>query len=263
MDILIDIQSSERDTPHIAFAFALARSFAAHVTGLQVIAMDAMVVALPDPLIVLENEENVAHQRHEWWDAACRRHGVAGSWEVQRGVHRRVLVRRASFADLLVGRLPGSGSGIPLGTGLLARVLMTRVAPMVLVPDACSGALPRRLLLAWNGSAVAARAIRAALPVLTRARHITLLAGDRAGRLRTGADALLRGWLERHGIVCDWIELPAQVAAGEAICRYATEARADAIVMGAWGRSRLRELALGGTTRHLLANASVPLFLSA
>lgn len=263
MDIVVDIAAHDRDTAHLAFAFALAGHMGAHLTGLQVVSVDAAVMALPDPLIVLEDEENVAHERHEWWTAACRRHGVAGTWEVRRGRHLRELLRRASFADLAIGRVPPLGSGIPLGVGLLARVLKARVAPMVFVPDAAAVAPPRRVLLAWNGSAVAARAIRAALPILRRARRVTLLAGDREARAGSGADALLRAWLERHDIAHHWLEMADGARAEDAIPGHAADDRADAIVMGAWGRSRVSELALGGATRHLLAHSTLPLFLSA
>ncbi|NID14617.1 universal stress protein [Luteibacter yeojuensis] len=264
LEFLVDVRSDERDTAHLRFAFDLARRFGAHLTGMQVIALDASVIALPEPLLVLEDEENVAHERHGWWASACRSRGIDGTWEVRRGVHRRVLVRRASLCDVLIGRLHVPGSGIPAGTGLLARVLMSRVSPMILVPDEAAPSAMRRILVAWNGSAVSARAIRAALPFLSRARNITILAGDREGRpRRDDADLLLRAWLQRHALVGDWIEMAGKAAPAEAIAGCAETTRADAVVMGAWGRSRLREMALGGTTRHMLAHGRVPIFLSA
>lgn len=264
MEFLVDVRSDDVDAAHVRFGFALARRFQASLTGLQVIAVDASVIALPEPLLVLENEETFAHERHAWWAQSCRSEGVTGTWEVRRGVHRRILMRRSSLSDLLIGRLHPVGSGIPFGTGLLARVLMARVTPMVLVPDHCAPSSLRRLTLAWNGSAVSARAIRAALPFIVGARHVAIVAGDRHGRgRRDDADALLRSWLERHAVAYSWGELPDDASAGSAIASAAQENRSDGIVMGAWGRSRIRELALGGTTRHLLAHAHCPLFLSA
>lgn len=264
MDFLIDVRSNEADTAHVRFGFELATRFGAHLTGLQVIAVDASLIALPEPLLILEDEEAFAHGRHAWWAKICRDHGVDGAWEVRRGVHRRILIRRASFASLLIGRLHSTGSGNPFGTGILARVVLARVAPVILVPDQSAPSALRSILLTWNGSAVSMRAIRAALPFMARARHITILAGDRHSRVRRGdADALLRNWLQRNSVVCDWIEMDDGVSPGETICRIADEVRAEGIVMGAWGRSRLRELALGGTTRHLLSHSKVPLLISA
>ncbi|WP_170843682.1 universal stress protein [Luteibacter sp. UNCMF331Sha3.1] len=242
----------------------MASRFRAHLTGMQVIALDASVIALPEPLIVLENEETFAHERHGWWDALCRRSAIEGTWEVRRGVHRRVLAQRASLADVLIGRNPRSNAGIAVGTALLARVLMSRVAPVVLVPDDSAPSSMRRLLVGWNGSAVSTRAIRAALPFLARARKVTILAGDKGRRTRHGdADASLRAWLGRHSVIYDWVELAPSEQPAEAMLGCAEQTRCDAVVMGAWGRSRLREMALGGTTRTMLAHARLPLFLSA
>jgi nucleotide-binding universal stress UspA family protein len=264
LDFLIDVRSDDLDTAHLRFGFDVAARFGAHLSGLQVIAIDASVIALPEPLLVLEDEESFAHERHEWWLHACRSRGIDGSWEVRRGVHRRVLMRRASLADVLIGRLHVVGSGIPAGTGLLARVLMSRISPVILVPDDAGPSVMRRMLVAWNGSAVSARAIRAALPFLSRARRITVLAGDRDGRSRRDdTDTLLRIWFDRHALRYDWLEMDSDAVPAESIARCADDERADVVVMGAWGRSRLREMALGGTTRHMLAHSRLPLFLSA
>ncbi|WP_448097677.1 universal stress protein [Luteibacter yeojuensis] len=264
LDFLVDVRSDDHDTAHLRFAFDLAKRFGAHLTGMQVIALDASVIALPEPLLVLEDEEAFAHERHGWWASACRSRGIDGVWEVRKGAHRRVLIRRASLCNVLIGRLHAPGSGIPAGTGLLARVLMSRVSPLILVPDDAAPSAMRWILVAWNGSAVSARAIRAALPFLSRARNITILAGDRESRARRDdADTLLRAWLRRHALAVDWIEMDRDASPAVAIAACAEACRADAIVMGAWGRSRLREMALGGTTRHMLAYGRVPMFLSA
>lgn len=263
-DFLIDIRPDDRDTAHLRFAFDLAARFGAHLTGMQVIAIDASVIILPEPLLVLEDESTFAHERHGWWAQSCRSRGVEGTWEVRKGVHRHVLKWRASLADVLIGRLRVHGSGIPAGTGLLARVLMSRVSPMILVPDDSCPSAMRRILITWNGSAVSARAVRAALPFLSRARKIWVLAGDRRGRARRDdADALLRTWLQRHGLAFEWFEMDIDAVPAEAIVQCAERFRADVVVMGAWGRSRLSEMAMGGTTRHLLAHSKIPLFLSA
>lgn len=264
LDLLIDIRSDDRDTAHMRFAFDLAAQFSAHLTGMQVISLDATLIVLPEPLLVLEDEEAFAHERLAWWTHACRRHQIAGTWEVHRGIHRRLLIRRASLCDVLIGRLHVPGSGIPAGTGLLARVLMSRVVPVIMVPDAAGPSTMRRIVVAWNGSAVSARAVRAALPFLRDATNITILAGDRDGKARTGnADALLRGWFQRRALAIDWVEMDPGMVPATAIAQCAETHRADAIVMGAWGRSRLHEMALGGTTRSMLTHARVPIFLSA
>jgi nucleotide-binding universal stress UspA family protein len=264
MDFLLDVRSDESKTAHVRFGLALARRFKAHLTGLQVIAIDASLLALPDALLVLDDEESLARGRKSWWHNECHAQGVDGSWEVRRGVHRRVLTRRASFADLLIGRLQQKGSGIPVGTGMLARVLMSRAAPMILIPDGSAPSQMDRLLLTWNGSAVSARAIRAALPFIARASDVIVLAGERDARDRQqDGDALLKSWLERNAVRHEWIEMTDEKSPAISISAFADTHGSEGIVLGAWGHSRLQELALGGTTRHLLAHSKYPLFLSA
>ncbi|MEX1826158.1 universal stress protein [Luteibacter sp. CQ10] len=263
MDILVDIRASERDTTHVRVAFELAKRFDAHLTGLQIVDLDASLVVLPEPLLVLEDEENAARRKREWWMDTCRNRKVGGEWEVRRGSHRRALVRRASLADLVVGRLESMSVGMPLGTAMLARALMARVTPIVLVPDGAAITPMERILVAWNGSSVSLRAIRNALAFLRSARHVTILAGDPGSRSRKEADPWLRAWLERHAIVYTWVDMDDDDQPSQAMRTHARQTHADAVVMGAWGRSRLRELALGGTTRQMLSHDDLSLILSA
>jgi nucleotide-binding universal stress UspA family protein len=125
---------------------------------------------------------------------------------------------------------------------------------------------PLRVLVAWDGSREAARAVHDALPLLRRAREVSVLVAD-PERLATkigekpGAD--LAAHLARHG-------LPVRVEVvksggrplGEILLAQVEEERADLLVMGGYAHARLRELVLGGTTRHVLTHASVPVLLS-
>lgn len=263
MDILVDVRSSERDTPHIRVAFELAKRFDAHLTGLQIVDLDATLIALPEPLLLLEDEENVAERKRQWWMDTCRLRQVRGDWEVRRGLHRTTLARRASLADLVIGRLDTRGGGMSRGTAMLARTVMTRVAPVMLVPDGASVGFMERFLVAWNGSSVSLRAIRHALPFLRSARHVTILAGERESRGRKDADPWLRDWLRRHEVPYGWADMADDEPPATSIRRMAKHLRADAVVMGAWGRSRLRELALGGTTRDMFAHDDLTLIVAA
>lgn len=120
------------------------------------------------------------------------------------------------------------------------------------------------IVVAWDGSRAASRAMADALPLLPKARQVHLLtvlndkpdagsgiAGDAARHLKT------------HGIDA----VPVEIAAagrksGEVIADYAQSVRSDLVVMGAYGRSRLREFILGGATEYMLSNLKAPLFLS-
>lgn len=120
------------------------------------------------------------------------------------------------------------------------------------------------IVIAWDGSRAAARAMADALPLLPKAREVrlvTVLDDKPDAGPGTGKDAVRH--LNAHGVeaVADEIAIEGRKA-GEAIAEYAIDHRSDLIVMGAYGRSRMREFVLGGATEYLLSKLRVPLFLS-
>ncbi|MET0330333.1 MAG: universal stress protein, partial [Dyella sp.] len=184
--------------------------------------------------------------------------------EVIRGPYVSVLAKRSQLTDLLVCALPVSAPEAPAGFDLLTRVMFDDAAPMLLLPDAWTGSLsPKRVLIAWNGSGEAARAVRAALPLLRRATDVVVLDGERPGPTGFSPPPLgLRDWLNRQGVVAQWSSLEVISDVGMALQARAQAMHADLLVMGAWGHSRMNELVLGGATRWLLDNAAQPLLLS-
>lgn len=120
------------------------------------------------------------------------------------------------------------------------------------------------IVLAWDGSRAASRAMADALPLLPKARKVrvlTVLNDKPEARTGLGKDAVRH--LQSHGIdaIADEIQ-GSGGKTGEVIAEYALSQKSDLIVMGAYGRSRLREFVLGGATERLLSDLRVPLFLS-
>ncbi|MGN5480870.1 universal stress protein [Cupriavidus basilensis] len=125
----------------------------------------------------------------------------------------------------------------------------------------------KNVLVAWNGSREAARAIHDALPFLRRARTVDVVSWSQP-------DASPSQWLSppRHAI--EWLarhQVPARLhdckAAGgddpgQMLLSFAADQGSDLIVMGAYGHGRMRELVLGGVTRTLLESMTVPVLLS-
>jgi nucleotide-binding universal stress UspA family protein len=259
-ELIVNVAEPGREAPLIDYAFALARQWRAWLTGLCVIPVDATVMALPDPLDILANEERDALADDAWWQARCRKAEVAGNWEVVRGVYRAVVAKRASLASLVIGRLPGWPASLQSASRRLAGTLVHGGCPIILVPDdwVARPALGQ-VLLAWNGSAPSARAARAALPLLHLAREVTVLDGTQgAGKVA----APLREWLARQGVQCDWQPFKPGGDVGEAIHQHANRLCVDLLVQGAWGRRRASERLLGGATRHSLQHSRVPLLLA-
>jgi nucleotide-binding universal stress UspA family protein len=136
--------------------------------------------------------------------------------------------------------------------------------PVFVVPSTHEG--PAKLgkaIVCWDGAAQAARAVAESLPSLTATQSVEVLCvqgEQRPPQRPTGAEIVQR--LGRHGIASALHEHPAGADVGSAILAYTAESGADYVVMGAYGHWRLRELVFGGTTRTLLASATVPLFMT-
>jgi nucleotide-binding universal stress UspA family protein len=149
---------------------------------------------------------------------------------------------------------------------LLGEVLLTcRLPSLILPPGWNRDARFSRVLVAWDGSTEATRAIHAALPFLQDAARVVLLDGGRPNSPES--DCYLPHfepfvYLSRHGVEADpiCVGIPARTA-GAALLKKAEQVGADLIVMGAYGHSRLRERAIGGATRYMLEHARIPLFL--
>lgn len=145
------------------------------------------------------------------------------------------------FDDLLLG------TGIP-----------TLVLPPVCAP---SGAFDR-VTIGWDGSGAATRAIRCALPLLAAAHDVLLLDGAPHRPHGTLPAFEPLPFLLRHGIEVTRRRIDATPSgAGAALLEKSRRFKADLVVMGAYGHSRLRERVLGGATRHVLEHAPVALFL--
>lgn len=151
-------------------------------------------------------------------------------------------------------------------SGLLGEVLLgCRLPSLILPPGWDRVARFSRVLVAWNGSVEATRAIHAALPFLQDAKRVFLLDGGRP-QCPEGECYLPHFepfvYMARHGIEADpiCVGVPARTA-GAALLKKAEQVGADLIVMGAFGHSRLRERAIGGATRYILEHAPIPVFL--
>ena len=137
--------------------------------------------------------------------------------------------------------------------------------PVIVVPYVqMQGAKFNRVMVGWDGSQTAARAIGDAMPVLERAKMIeifTVVAGPTKNTELPGID--IGQHLSRHGLKVEVKRIPAEgINVPEAILSHAADISADFMVMGGYGHSRLREYVLGGATRGILASMTLPTLMS-
>jgi nucleotide-binding universal stress UspA family protein len=187
----------------------------------------------------------------------CGSDGPAASWRTAEGERGALLADAARGADLAVA------GGAPDGTGIVEALTVASGVPVLMLPEEPPADVgSRRVLVAWNGRREAVRAVHDAMPFLRRAATsgrdggVTLLAvGEAAAASLGGAAAMLA----RHGIAAESANVEgSDGAAGEILLAEASRRGADLLVMGAYGHARLRELVLGGATRHVLRRATLP-----
>ena len=134
--------------------------------------------------------------------------------------------------------------------------------PVLIVPHIRPGpASLGKALIAWDGSAPAARALGDAMPLLKRAEHVTILEETCPSPERYDGTAL-KQHLARHGIDARFERTPTSGDIGKTLLSYAVEIDADLLVMGAYGHSRLREEIFGGTTKTIMGRTTIPVLMS-
>lgn len=179
------------------------------------------------------------------------------------------LCLQARYSDLVVvGQSDPDESQPALRSGFPEFVVMNCGRPVLIVPYAGEFThVGKRILVAWDGSMEATRAVTAAIPFLCRAELVQVVVFDSKARPNAhgeqpGADIAL--YLSRHGIR---VEVSQQSTAddidiGNALLSYATDFDADLIVMGGYGHSRFREVLLGGVTKTVLQSMTVPVLMA-
>jgi len=144
-------------------------------------------------------------------------------------------------------------------------VLFESGRPVIFVPYVQKASLKLdRVMLCWDGSRAATRAIADAMPFLHKAKQVEIvMVAGKAGKDDEIPGADLGQHLARHGLKVDVKRITApDIDVGSAILSYAADSNADMIVMGGYGHSRLREFILGGVTRGLLESMTVPALMS-
>jgi nucleotide-binding universal stress UspA family protein len=280
--ILVPATGSNTDDAVFMSALAVARAFEAHIDFVHVrvdagtvaatMATDgsaAMITGLVDRM------EQEADQREakakQLFQRFCAREGLptdepapgqpgpSAQWVRQIGDEPYWVAEYGRAADLLVIGRPTGGDGVSIDT--IEAALLESGRPVLISPAAPFAALPETIVIAWKAAPEAARAVTAAMPLLSTAKQILILTVAEELGVSDEAAARLATNLGRHGLQISARHLPPD-ASGVADTLLAAAANEGAlVVMGAYGHSRLREWIFGGFTQHVLRGAEVPVLM--
>ena len=280
-DILVQIDTTAPSDARLDLAIGLARRHDAHLVGLHV--MDVPQFAgLGSGVVGAGNSAALAMLVDQVRDRALqaaagveagfrerlRREGIGGEWRFAQDWLPDTVALHARYADLAVlGQENPSAPRMPDRSAVIEHALFSSGRPVLIVPYAGRfETVGRRVLVGWNASREAARAVNDALPLLAEAEAVTVLAVNPRRGIGghgdvPGADIALH--LARHGVAATAAHLEAGgLSEADALLNQAADLSADLIVVGAYGHSRLRELAMGGVTRGLLNRMTCPVLMS-
>lgn len=272
-DILVTLPTGDAPSLALDYAITVARTFDAHLTGVAFVQDLASAGALFDgaTAIVLDDYrrevEAAAEAAKVRFEETWQREGLsAESMVLNAGASSvpELLARTARRFDLTILPQADPEDGRS-GEVMIEAALLGSGRPILIVPHLQEGGVKfDRILVCWDRSHNAARAIADAMPFLTRAKQVEVVTVTTDGSGDDGIPGLDIGHhLSRHGAT---VEIRNIVAHSQEVSvrirSHAVRQSADLIVMGGYGHSRLREFVLGGATRDILESTVVPTLMS-
>lgn len=263
-NVLLLVHDDAGQESRIQAALDLTRYLSGHLTCLDIVQIPVLAGSeyYPDAeLMLLQDARKREEVNAGRIKARLEAEDVAWNWIDHTGNIAPLLQDCAALADVIVLNTSVADNFVPDMISIVSDAVLKSGKPILAVPDDCRGIdFGGHVLVAWDGSGPAAEALRSAAPLLASAEGVTIIEiGEVRGEIAEDAAA----YLSRHGVRprVEHLEEPEQgVAAG--LLDEMDRRRPAFCVMGAYGHSRLRESLFGGTTRKMLAEAKVPLFLA-
>jgi len=276
--VLVFIDISPDSWTRIDYAVKIAREHKAHLTGIF-IAPTSWNASMSENYSVgsaaiksvtkfhRDQEIETSKKAKEFFEAAQANEKISSKFyiikdsEVKQRINSFLL-----YADLMIAGKPGT-NGLPKNWSA-ETILLANGVPFLLVPNGWtspSGEIGKRILLGWNGSREARRAITDSLPFLIAAQSVSVVEVDPDGTPGhgdlIGADLLV--YLNRHDVkvIVDPVSSHGKPVA-TVLMEYVATHHIDLIILGAYSHSRPSEILFGGVTRSLLKTMTIPIFIS-
>ena len=253
-DIMVYLDPTRGSQDRLALALALARQHGARLIGVDASANEAFNGAWGERALRIGPD----------FEAALKSAGVDGEF-IGSEPHLPPGGAQMHCVDLIVAPRPEADQRPLIRSEIPDGVLLDSGAPALILPQDWKPApVGENVVIAWNASREATRAVHDAMPLLTRAKKVTIFTfSQRASDLRFLSE-LLAAHLDRHGVsshLSDWTNT-GDLSAVEALFASLDTQDADLIVAGAFGHSRLFESLFGGVSADLLRQPMIPILMS-
>lgn len=275
--ILVHLNNEHRVARLIDAAKLLALPSGAHLTGLFVI----LCVRVNSPFFPqvsgrivqsgLEAYRKIGESTHQVFKQATAGLPIGSDWklyESKRTTYVEAVLDFARVADLVIAAQTEGDWDNPDMFDVPEWLAMDSGRPVLIVPKTGDmQTIGQRVLVAWNNSRESARAVFDALPLLQSAQEVKVVCVEEADKPQTMRDqpaAEICATLSRHGVNCvaEHIKPAKRGGAGEDLLKQVRQHNCDLLVMGCYGRSRLREFIFGGASRYVLQQATVPVLMA-
>ncbi len=270
--ILVPTEDHDAMQAVLEAALLVAKSFDSYLEGFAVRPMAGTYVTLePVSSLALTGafDTEAAQHAREVFETFMKNHDVpqgaqepatlSCGWPMEDAADDAFLGSYGRVFDLIVLGRPGRSPQNPRMAPLEA-ALFECGRPVLIVPPEVPKTIGRNILVAWNGSTEQAYTNVFAGPLLRNAEQVTVLAVEGGMTPGPTADQAAQH-LRRNGIKATSLTVkPESRSTGEAILDHCSKLGCDLLIKGAYTQSRLRQMIFGGATRHILANATIPVF---
>lgn len=282
--LLLPLTGTAAGEAALATALIVARIWKAHVTALHVrvdsrdvapLAGEGLSGAMIEEMMAATEKESGerAHAVRTMFEHFVTEHGVTvqearqgvggatASFASVTGREEDLVAQQARLADLTIVPHPEAGEDVSSSDALHA-VLFDSGRPVLIAPRRAPEQVGQRVAIAWNGTAESAQAVWAAIPWMQKAEAVRVLSAEEYQRRGPGAPEL-RDYLAMHGVQVELATFkPIDREVGAGLLKAARDFGSDLLCMGAYSHSRLRQLILGGVTRHVLEKADLPVMMN-
>jgi nucleotide-binding universal stress UspA family protein len=276
--ILVPLPGSAGHTGQIETALSAAKALGAHVQALFIsepppVTRGGLTVTEMGRTATVpvnwhaEERERTTRDAREVFAQACAVVGIpmlsandepdsplAASWREAEGSYVKIAVQRAAAFDLMVA---ASATVMESLMAIAEQSLLQTRRPVLLAPARLQSDLTDSVMIAWDESPECWHAVSAAIPFMQLAKSVRVISVDRDASNRQASQAEVLAYLRCHGIgATAQVVAPELRSVGDTLLAAGAEHEAGLLIMGAYSHSRLREMLLGGATRHILKNAS-------
>ena len=269
---LVHVDNGKYCPARLEMAINLAKRYNAHLVGLHALTavrLPAYAIAEAGATLIEAQKAVAREQASRAESLFLKATGGAGltsvEWRVSTDDAVDATILHARYADMVVLGHPRERDGSGVEMDFPERVVLSAGRPVLMVPYAGKfEGVGKRVLVAWNASREATRALTDAIPLLREAEQVHVVAFNPEGTAHgavPGADIGL--YLARHNVPVEVSYHRADdIDVGNQLLSRVADLGVDLIVMGAYGHSRLRELVMGGATRTILESMTAPVLLS-